>query len=92
VKMDDLYRCDDPESATLGVASRIHQPGQIGLSLLGPFSDGASCVAVHAVDGQELTRCSPRSTGSDLGKHWMVVFALDCVRRVLLGNLHSPVD
>ena len=64
----------------------------MGLALLGPLSGRLTYVALHGPDGYRLCRRSRNFQDSDHVRRWLVIQALDWVRRSLLGELESPAD
>jgi nicotinamide-nucleotide amidase len=82
--------------------ARVVAPADgVGLALLGPLNDGINDSATFiAVSGgplaQEVSqRGRSRRFGdaeADFARHWLVIQGLDGVRRVVLGQLTSPVD
>jgi nicotinamide-nucleotide amidase len=88
------------------LAQAVAPAGGIGLALLGPLSDGLEDRLTYiAVSGP--TRPTPPVNGGGKGgvairgrnfqdtdyvRRWMVIQGLDWVRRVVLGQLTSPVD
>ena len=91
----DLLSLPEPsegEMVASQLASHIATDGSMGLALLGPLPDRATYVAVHGTDGSRLCRRSRHFQDSDHVRRWLVIQALDWVRRSLLGDLESPAD
>ena len=82
---------ENPGALTEALAQRAAPAGGIGLALLGPFADDATCMAVHAPERTTVI-ASRRFQSGDHVRRWLVIQGLDLVRRTLLGQLTSPVD
>ena len=65
-----------------------------GLALVGPFEDNKTFVALHGPGDIRLTIPGRyyRRRESNYIRRWIVIQGLDFVRRVLVGELRSPVD
>ncbi len=80
------------EALASGLASHVATEGAMGLALLGPLDGRSTFVALHGSDGYRLCRRSRNFQDSDHIRRWLVIQALDWVRRSLLGELESPAD
>jgi nicotinamide-nucleotide amidase len=74
------------------MAAAVAPEGGAGLVLLGPFEDEQTIIAVYGPDGVELVNAGRRFSDSDYVRRWFTMQGLDWVRRMLLGQLTSPVD
>ena len=64
----------------------------IGLAMLGPMEDLATYIAVYGLGGRRLTKKGLNYRDQPYFRHWLVIQGMDWVRRVVLGELVSPVD
>jgi len=83
---------DDPGALAGALARAVCPDGGVGLALLGPFENDATGVAVVGPDGAHILEKSRNYSDSDHIRQWLATQALDWVRRVVLGELESPVD
>jgi hypothetical protein len=78
------------------LAQAVAPAGGIGLALLGPLSDGLEDRLTYiAISGPGDLKMSIRGRNfqdTDHVRRWMVIQGLDWVRRVMVGQLSSPVD
>ncbi|MDM8520983.1 CinA family nicotinamide mononucleotide deamidase-related protein [Anaerolineales bacterium HSG6] len=65
---------------------------QFSLALIGPFEDSSTIIAIATPTGQVYSWPSRFYQNSDYVKRWLTFLGLDWLRRVLLGQLRSPVD
>jgi hypothetical protein len=87
----DLRNADNKTLAA-SLAESVTPDGGLGLALLGPFSDNTTCVALHGRDDIDLYRPGRNYQDSDYTRQWLVLQGLDWIRRVVSGQLTSPVD
>jgi nicotinamide-nucleotide amidase len=97
----DLLPDRDGLKMAAALARAVAPVDGVGLALLGPLNDGVNDSATFiGVSGgplaQEVSqRGRSRRSGdaeADYARHWLVIQGLDGVRRVVLGQLTSPVD
>ena len=75
-----------------GLASHVASEGAMCLAVMGPLSERLTYVAVQGPDGLTFCRQGRNFQDSDHIRRWLVIQALDWVRRCLLGELVSPSD
>ena len=77
----------------VSLADQVTPPGGIGLAMIGPFEDSSTFIAMNG-PGEDaiLFERSRNYQDSDHIRRWLVVQALDWIRRTLLGQMKSPVD
>jgi len=82
---------DDHRVLAESLAEKVAPDGGIGLAVVGPFKGQTTFMAVS---GPGIQTCieSRRFQDSDHIRRWLVIQALDQVRRAVLGQLESPVD
>lgn len=73
-------------------AAGISTSGMAGVAIVGPSDD--AIVAIGAALPEENPVILRRRLFEDnpRGRHWIALQALDLLRRLLIGTLHSPVD
>ena len=94
-EVGDLLSLQAPskgEDLASGLASHVASEGAMTLAVLGPLHERLTYVAVQGPDGFRLCRRSRNFQDSDHVRRWLVIQALDWVRRSLLGELESPAD
>lgn len=78
------------------LAQAVAPAGGIGLALAGPFPDAEkgdlTFMAVHGPEEVDFSLRGRNFQDTDYIRRWMVIQGLDWVRRVVLGQLSSPVD
>jgi nicotinamide-nucleotide amidase len=74
------------------VARGIAPSGGVGLALIGPLDDGATCVAVHGPGGRARSERGRTFQDTEHVRRWVVIEGLDWVRRTALGEMESPAD
>jgi len=93
----ETLNLDDSPSSDIfaqNVASHItkQKKSQFGLALVGPFENGSTMIAVATPTGQVYSWPSRFYQDSKHVQRWLAFLGLDWLRRVLLGQLESPVD
>ncbi len=73
-------------------AEKIAPKDGIGLTLLGPFDDHLTFIAVHGPGDLRLSEPSRHYRRNEYVRSWLVIQGLDWVRRAVLGQLRSPAD
>ena len=79
-------------SLAVSLAEHVTPPDGIGLALIGPFEDFSTFIALNGPGKVRLFQRSRNYQDSDHIRRWLVVQALDWIRRTLLGQMKSPVD
>lgn len=85
-------RNDEKAKIAASLVEFVRPGGGIGLALLGPFSDHTTCIALHGPREARLTRPGRNYRDSDYARRWLVLQGLDSIRRIVSGQLTSPVD
>lgn len=80
------------ERASGDMAERVTPEGGIGLALAGPFADGSTMISLRGPNGIHLNKRGRNFQDTDHIRSWIVIQGLDRIRRVLLGEMESPVD
>jgi nicotinamide-nucleotide amidase len=80
------------EEVSGALAEKVAANGGLGLALIGPFQDGSTMISLRGPNGIELDERGRNFQDTDHIKRWIVIQGLDKVRRVLLGQMESPVD
>ena len=83
---------EEARSHAVSLAERVTSPGGIGLAMIGPFEDSSTFIAMNGPGEVRLFERSRNYQDSDHIRRWLVVQALDWIRRTLLGQMKSPVD
>ena len=83
----------DPRARASTLAKAAAPKGGMGLAMLGPYEDQTTFMAVYG-SGSTAPTCveSRRFQDSDHIRRWLVIQAMDLVRRAILGDLASPAD
>ena len=89
----DIKRADHSDMAS-ALARAAAMEKAVGLALVGPFEDNETFIAIHGPGDIRMTEFGRnfRDREGDYIRRWLVIQALDRVRRALLGELRSPVD
>lgn len=87
-----LPRSADERTMAGVLAERVAPEGGVGLAMIGPYNGNATAIAVRGPGALSMNEQGRRFDDSDLVRRWTVIQGLDRVRRVLLGEMHSPVD
>ena len=91
--ISDPTDVEEARSLAVGLAERVTPSGGIGLAMIGPFEDSSTFIAMNGPgEGAILFERSRNYQDSDHIRRWLVVQALDWIRRTLLGQMKSPVD
>ena len=80
------------ERASGDMVERVTPEGGIGLALAGPFADGSTMISLRGPNGIHLNNRGRNFQDTDHIRRWIVIQGLDKIRRVLLGEMESPVD
>ena len=84
---------EEARSLAVSLAERVTPSGGIGLAMIGPYEDSSTFIAMNGPgEGAILFERSRNYQDSDHIRRWLVVQALDWIRRTLLGQMKSPVD
>ena len=83
---------EEVRSLAVSLAEHVTPPDGIGLALIGPFEDFSTFIAMNGPGKVRLFQRSRNYQDSDHIRRWLVVQALDWIRRTLLGEMKSPVD
>ena len=83
----------NPRAWASTLAKAAAPKGGMGLAMLGPYEDQTTFMAVYG-PGPNAPTCveSRRFQDSDHIRRWLVIQAMDLVRRAILGDLASPAD
>lgn len=83
----------EARSLAVSLAERVTPSGGMGLAMIGPYEDASTFIALNGPgEGAILFERSRNYQDSDHIRRWLVVQALDWIRRTLLGQMKSPVD
>ena len=82
----------DEDAKVISLAKKVAPKDGIGLAMLGPMEDLATYIAVYGLGGRRLTKKGLNYRDQPYFRHWLVIQGMDWVRRVVLGELVSPVD
>jgi nicotinamide-nucleotide amidase len=76
------------------VMARAIAPAEgVSVVLVGPLADGKAYIAVHGPGEGHLVRPAHNvKRETDYRRRWLIIQALDWVRRAVLGELTSPAD
>jgi nicotinamide-nucleotide amidase len=80
------------EKVSGAMAEKVTPEGGLGLAMVGPFSDGSTMISLRGPNGICLDERGRNFQDSDHIRRWIVIQGLDRIRRVLLGEMESPVD
>ena len=83
---------EEVRSLAVSLAEHVTPPDGIGLAMIGPFEDFSTFIALNGPGKVRLFQRSRNYQDSDHIRRWLVVQALDWIRRTLLGQMKSPVD
>ena len=83
---------EEARSHAVALAEKVTPSGGIGLALIGPFEDSSTFIALNGPRETSLFERSRNYQDTDHIRRWLVVQALDWIRRTLLGEMKSPVD
>lgn len=91
--VSDSTDVEKARSHAVSLAAKVRPSGGIGLAMIGPFEDSSTFIAMNGPgEGAILFERSRNYQDSDHIRRWLVVQALDWIRRTLLGQMKSPVD
>ena len=92
--LEALMSDDAPTDARVSgdLVERVPPEGGIGLALAGPFADGSTRISLRGPNGIHLNKRGRNFQDTDHIRRWIVIQGLDKIRRVLLGEMESPVD
>ncbi len=79
-------------SYAVSLAESVTPPDGIGLAMIGPFEESSTFIALNGPGEVCLFERSRNYQDTDYIRRWLVVQALDWIRRTLLGQMKSPVD
>ena len=85
-------RDDDPAGLAASLARGVAPDGGLGIAMLGPFEQNATRIALCKSADVQVLKGSRRYQDTDSARRWIATQGLDWIRRVLLGQLRSPVD
>ena len=85
-------RDDDPAGLAASLARGVTPDGGLGIAMLGPFEQNATRIALCKSADVQVLNGSRRYQDTDSARRWIATQGLDWIRRVLLGQLRSPVD
>ena len=91
--ISDPTDIEEARSLAVSLAERVTPSGGMGLAMIGPYEDASTFIALNGPgEGAILFERSRNYQDSDHIRRWLVVQALDWIRRTLLGQMKSPVD
>ena len=91
--ISDPTDVEEARSLAVSLAERVTPSGGMGLAMIGPYEDASTFIALNGPgEGAILFERSRNYQDSDHIRRWLVVQALDWIRRTLLGQMKSPVD
>ena len=91
--ISDPTDVEEARSLAVSLAERVTPSGGMGLAMIGPYEDSSTFIALNGPgEGAILFERSRNYQDSDHIRRWLVVQALDWIRRTLLGQMKSPVD
>jgi nicotinamide-nucleotide amidase len=82
----------DGASVTAALARAVAPAGGIGLTLVGPFENNKTFIALHGPGDLDLIEPGRNHQQTDHVRRWLIIQGLDWVRRAALGQLTSPAD
>jgi len=84
----------EAEKQTLAttLAEKVSLTDGCGLAMLGPFEDNSTWIALRSPGDMHLLKRGRNYQATDHVRRWLVVQGLDWIRRVVLGQLESPID
>ena len=82
----------DEENRVNNLAEKLAPKNGIGLAMVGPMDDRSTYIAVYGLGGVRLNKKGLNYRDQPYFRHWLVIQGMDWVRRVVLGELVSPVD
>jgi nicotinamide-nucleotide amidase len=82
----------DKDDRVISLAEKLAPKNGVGLAMLGPMDDRSTYIAVYGPGGFRLTKKGLNYRDQPYFRHWLVIQGMDWVRRVVLGELVSPVD
>ena len=86
------YEQMDEDDRLIPLAEKLAPENGVGLAMLGPMDDRSTYIAVCGPGGLRLTKKGLNYRDQPYFRHWLVIQGMDWVRRVVLGELVSPVD
>ena len=90
--ISDPTDVEEARSLAVALAERVAPSGGIGLAMIGPYEDSSTFIALNGPGETRLFERSRNYQDTDHIRRWLVVQALDWIRRTLLGQMKSPVD
>ncbi len=82
----------DESALTEALAAAAAPVDGLGLALTGPFADNSTWLALSNGNEICLSHAGRNYQNYEYIHRWLVIQGLDKVRRILLGQLESPVD
>jgi nicotinamide-nucleotide amidase len=82
----------DESALTEALAAAAAPVDGLGLALTGPFADNSTWLALSNGNEICLSHAGRNYQNYEYIHQWLVIQGLDKVRRILLGQLESPVD
>lgn len=83
---------EPPETLVEKFARKVAPGGGIGLALIGPFADNSVLIGVAGPADFVQVWPTHHYQANAYRRRWLIIQGLDWMRRVLLGELSSPVD
>jgi hypothetical protein len=82
----------DKRTLATSLAEGVTPTGGIGLAMIGPFQDNSTFLSLYGPTEPRLSGPGRNYQDTDYGRRWLVTQGLDWIRRVVVGQLTSPVD
>ena len=60
--------------------------------MVGPFEQHVTYVALHGPEGEQVFERGRNYQDTDHIRRWITIQGLDWIRRMVLGEMESPVD
>ena len=90
--ISDPTDVEEARSHAVALAEKVTPSGGMGLAMIGPFEDSSTFIALNGPGEAQLFERSRNYQDTDHIRRWLVVQALDWIRRTLLEQMKSPVD
>jgi hypothetical protein len=88
----DKHHEGNPQDLAAALAAWVRPAGGIGLAIVGPFADNSTSIALEGPGDTRLTEAGRNYQDTGFVRRWIVIQALDRIRRALVGQLTSPAD
>ncbi len=92
LQSNNLIPDQDGATQAAELAAEVAPSDGIGLALVGPFANQITFIALHGPGDFRHTWMGHNYQATAYRQDWLTIQGLDWLRRVLLGQLTSPVD